>query len=81
MAEKHVHPKRMEKQSLPNGILLGAESFFGVSLDHRKERMLRSFLEKCAYVVRDVVDRVEELGIPVERITTAGDGARGVVWR
>jgi xylulokinase len=55
--------------------------FFGVTLGHRKEHFIRSILEGCAYVVRDVVDHAERLGLNVERVTTAGGGARGTLWR
>mgnify|MGYP001041896976 CR=1 FL=1 len=55
--------------------------FFGLTLSHRKEHVIRSILEGCAYVLRDVIDHGERLGLNVERITTAGGGARSKLWR
>ena len=54
---------------------------FGLTLGHRKEHVTRSILEGCAYALRDVVDHAERLGLTVDRITTAGGGARGKLWR
>ena len=54
---------------------------FGLTLGHRKEHVTRSILEGCAYALRDVIDRAEELGLTVQRITTAGGGAKGRLWR
>lgn len=54
---------------------------FGLTLGHRKEHVTRSILEGCAYALRDVIDHAERLGLSVDRITTAGGGARGKLWR
>jgi len=54
---------------------------FGLTLGHRKEHIVRSILEGCAYALRDVIDHAERLGLDVKQITTAGGGARGKLWR
>jgi len=54
---------------------------FGLTLGHRKEHVTRAILEGCAYALRDVIDHTEKLGLNVNRITTAGGGARGRLWR
>jgi len=37
-------------------------------------------LEGCAFAMRDVVDRLDELGIATGRIRLSGGGARSRVW-
>ena len=54
---------------------------FGLTLGHRKEHITRSILEGCAYALRDVIDHAERLQLTVDRITTAGGGARSKLWR
>jgi xylulokinase len=54
---------------------------FGLTLGHRREHIVRSILEGCAYALRDVIDHAERLGLDVKQITIAGGGARGKLWR
>jgi xylulokinase len=55
-------------------------SFAGLSLDHGVTHLSRAILEGCAFALRDIVDRIEQLGIHSDRIRVVGGGARSDVW-
>ena len=55
--------------------------FLGLSLSHTREHLARAILEGSAYYLRDVVERVEELGIRIKEIRAAGGGAKSKLWR
>jgi xylulokinase len=54
--------------------------FAGLALDHGIEHMTRAVLEGCAYALRDIVDRLDELGTGGDEIRVVGGGARSELW-
>ncbi len=54
--------------------------FYGLSLGHEHGHMARALLEGCAFAMRDVVDRLTELGVPAGAIRLVGGGARSRTW-
>jgi xylulokinase len=54
--------------------------FFGLSPRHGREACARAVLEGCAFAMRDVVDRLDELGVAAGRIRLTGGGARSRLW-
>jgi xylulokinase len=54
--------------------------FYGMSAGHGRGHMARALLEGCAFAMRDVVDRLIELGVPAGAILLAGGGARSRIW-
>lgn len=54
--------------------------FYGLSLGHERGHMARALLEGCAFAMRDVVDRLTELGVPAGAIRLVGGGARSRTW-
>lgn len=64
----------------PRWIANARGAFYGLAAGHGKAEMARAVLEGCAFAMRDVVDRLLELEVPLERIRLMGGGARSEVW-
>lgn len=56
-------------------------AFIGLSLRHTKAHMARAVLEGVAFGMRDSLDIVREMGVPVHEVRASGGGARSSVWR
>ena len=54
--------------------------FAGLSLNHARAHLFRALLEGCSFAVRDIVDRLDELGLGAEEIRVVGGGARSPFW-
>jgi xylulokinase len=54
--------------------------FYGLTPAHGKGHLARAVLEGCAFAMRDVVDRLCELGARVDRLALTGGGARSRIW-
>lgn len=55
--------------------------FFGLSAIHGKNHMLRAVLEGVSYSLRDCLEVLKEMGIPVYDMTACGGGGTSVFWR
>jgi xylulokinase len=55
-------------------------SFHGLALGHDRRHLARAALEGCAYALRDIVDRLAELGLAGDRLRVLGGGARDATW-
>jgi xylulokinase len=55
-------------------------SFINLSLEHRREHMLRAVYEGVAYNLRWMMDEVEKAGLPVRSVRAIGGGARSDTW-
>ncbi len=55
--------------------------FFGLSLRHTKAHLSRAVLEGVTFGLRDSVEIVRGLGLPVQRLRATGGGARSAMWR
>lgn len=55
-------------------------AFHGLTAFHGKADCARAVLEGCAFAMRDVIDRLDALGVGTERIRLSGGGARSRVW-
>ncbi|MER8567259.1 FGGY family carbohydrate kinase [Mesorhizobium sp. M0924] len=64
----------------PRWIAEARAAFYGLTSFHGKAACARAVLEGCAFAMRDVVDRLDELGITTGRIRLSGGGARSRVW-
>jgi len=67
-----------ERNPYWNDALRGA--FFGLSLAHRRDHMLRAVMEGVAFSMRHLIDIAESLGANVTEIALAGGGARISGW-
>ncbi|MFH1228479.1 MAG: xylulokinase [Planctomycetota bacterium] len=54
--------------------------FFGLSLKHTKNHLVRSVLEGVCFGLRDSLEIMKGLGIPVKEIRLSGGGARSKIW-
>jgi xylulokinase len=56
-------------------------AFVGLSLRHTKAHMGRAVLEGVAFAMRDSLDIIRDLGVPIEQVRASGGGARSDLWR
>lgn len=54
--------------------------FFGLAMAHSRGHLVRAVMEGCAYGLRDVVERMEDMGLAVNEIRVVGGGARSSLW-
>ncbi|MBM4044377.1 MAG: hypothetical protein FJ279_04620 [Planctomycetes bacterium] len=55
-------------------------AFIGISLSHTRGHFVRAVLESVAFMLREIVELVLELGVPVERVRSMGGGAKSDLW-
>ncbi len=55
--------------------------FFGLSLKHGRQHMVRAILEGVCYGLRDSLELMRELRIEPRRVRVLGGGARSLLWR
>jgi xylulokinase len=56
-------------------------AFFGLTARHGVEHMTRAVMEGVIFSLRDSLDIMRGLGIPVEDVRATGGGARSDLWR
>jgi len=54
--------------------------FYGLTAAHGREHMARAVLEGTAFAMRDVIDRLDTMGIATDTILLLGGGARSALW-
>jgi xylulokinase len=54
--------------------------FYGLTPSHGVAHLARAALEGTAFGLRDVIDRLQALGVPAERVRILGGGARSRLW-
>jgi xylulokinase len=54
--------------------------FYGLTPAHGRAHMARALLEGCAFAMRDVADRLRDLGVVTDTLLLLGGGARSRVW-
>lgn len=54
--------------------------FYGLSPHHHRGHLARAVLEGCAFAMRDVIDRLDALGVSTARVLLVGGGARSLLW-
>lgn len=52
----------------------------GLSLNHGRAHLFRALLEGCTFAVRDIVERLDLLGLVGQEIRVVGGGARSPFW-
>ncbi len=55
--------------------------FVGLTLKHGRGHMVRAIMEGVAYAMRDSLEIIRELGVPVKQIRASGGGSRSPLWR
>ncbi len=56
-------------------------AFVGLTLRHSKAHLVRSVLEGVSFGLRDSLELIKGLGVPIEQVRASGGGARSPVWR
>ena len=56
-------------------------AFVGLTLRHGKEHLVRSVLEGVSYGLRDSLELIKGLGVPIEQVRASGGGAKSPLWR
>ena len=68
-----------ERTPHPDPMARGA--FVGLTVRHRKSHMIRSVLEGVAFGLRDSLELIKGLGVPIGQVRASGGGARSPMWR
>jgi len=55
--------------------------WFGVTLYHARAHLARSVLEGVSYGLRDSLEILKAMGLPIKQVRASGGGARSAVWR
>jgi xylulokinase len=55
--------------------------FFGLSGRHSRAHMIRSVLEGVAYSLRDSLEILRSMGVPLGEVRFSGGGGRSLLWR
>lgn len=55
--------------------------FFGLTLAHKREHIIRALMEGITYALRQIVEITEELGLKTEAFRLIGGGAVSPLWR
>ena len=56
-------------------------AFIGLSLRHTRAHLARAVLEGVAFGMRDSLDIIRGMGVPIEQVRASGGGARSALWR
>ena len=54
--------------------------FAGLSLNHGRAHLYRALLEGCTFALRDIVDRLDAMGLAGDEMRVVGGGARSPLW-
>ena len=54
--------------------------FAGLAMNHGRTELARAVVEGCAFALRDVLERLDALGLAGEQIRVVGGGARSGLW-
>ena len=64
----------------PEWIASARGAFYGLTPSHGVAHLARALLEGLSFAMRDVLDRVRQLGIDVQALRIVGGGARSALW-
>ncbi len=56
-------------------------AFVGMNLTHDRAAMTRSVMEGITFALRDSLEIIESLGVPVRQIRASGGGSKNTLWR
>jgi xylulokinase len=56
-------------------------AFVGMNLTHNRAAMTRSVMEGITFALRDSLEIIESLGVPVRQIRASGGGSKNTLWR
>lgn len=56
-------------------------AFFGLTSRHTASHMTRAVMEGVVFSLRDSLEIMRSLGVPIEQVRATGGGARSALWR
>lgn len=65
----------------PHANPLARGCFIGLTLSHTRGHLVRSIMEGVSYSLRDSLEIIRGLGVPVRQIRASGGGSRSQLWR
>jgi xylulokinase len=68
-----------ERTPYPDPQARGA--FVGLTVQHDRNHIIRSVLEGVTFGLRDCLELIRSLGVPVSEVRASGGGARSQLWR
>jgi xylulokinase len=55
-------------------------AFFGMSLNHSQAHLVRAVMEGVVFALRQGLDLMQALGVPLERLVASGGATRHPLW-
>ena len=55
--------------------------FFGISARHSRRDMLRSVMEGVGYSMKDCLEIIKGMGVPIKEVRASGGGGKSPFWR
>lgn len=65
----------------PHADPLARGAFIGLTLSHSRGHLVRAILEGVTYSLRDSLEIIRALDVPVKQIRASGGGSRSPLWR
>jgi xylulokinase len=65
----------------PHADPLARGAFIGLTLSHSRGHLVRAILEGVTYSLRDSLEIIRGLDVPVKQIRASGGGSRSPLWR
>jgi len=65
----------------PHADPLARGAFAGFTLKHTRGHLARAIMEGVTYGMRDSLEIIREMGVPVEQIRVSGGGSKSQLWR
>src|SRR4029079_2089016 len=56
-------------------------AWIGLSLRHQRAHLIRSVMEGATYAMRDCLEIINGMNVPIREIRLSGGGARSDFWR
>ena len=72
--------RRMSGAMAPEWIDAARGCFYGITAAHGSGHLARAVLEGCAFAMRDVLERLQEMEVAIGSILLLGGGARSRLW-
>jgi xylulokinase len=54
--------------------------FIGITPYHNRGHFIRAIIEGTAFVVRDVIEKLSNIGLKINNLVVAGGGSKGKIW-
>ncbi|MGB7326333.1 MAG: xylulokinase [Rubripirellula sp.] len=65
----------------PHGDPNARGSFVGMNLTHTRGHMTRSVMEGITFALRDSLEIITSMGVPVKQVRASGGGSKNPMWR